>query len=92
MGGEVNEKKLHLVRWSDICQPKENGGLSIRSLNENNAAFLMKLCWNLISNSDALRVKILRGKYMNTQSLIPTMLILRNGSHLWKSICRDRYS
>lgn len=36
-------RKVHLVRWKLVCQPKAHRGLGIRKMAFNNAAILMKL-------------------------------------------------
>lgn len=84
------KKKISLVKWTDVCQPKDHGGLGIRRLKDSNSAFLMKIYWGLITKLDALWVKLMRGKFMNSSSssLIPSILNNTKSSYLWKVICR----
>ncbi|GKE24804.1 RNA-directed DNA polymerase, eukaryota, reverse transcriptase zinc-binding domain protein [Tanacetum coccineum] len=35
------------IAWKDVCKPKENGGLGIRSLKEWNETLLVKQLWKL---------------------------------------------
>ncbi|XP_065859834.1 uncharacterized protein [Euphorbia lathyris] len=42
--GESGEgRKIHLVPWKEVCQPKSMGGLGIRQAKDNNKVLLMKL-------------------------------------------------
>lgn len=36
--------KLHLVNWDNVCKQKHYSGLGLCFLDENNVAFLMKVC------------------------------------------------
>lgn len=36
---------MQLVGWEKIYQPKNYGGLGLRSLKTSNKAFLLKLAW-----------------------------------------------
>ncbi|KAK5845345.1 hypothetical protein PVK06_001517 [Gossypium arboreum] len=42
-GFSERSKKMALVGWDTICQPKECGGLGLRNLRDQNISFLMKL-------------------------------------------------
>nr|GEX06388.1 RNA-directed DNA polymerase, eukaryota, reverse transcriptase zinc-binding domain protein [Tanacetum cinerariifolium] len=45
------------VTWKDVCQPKENGGLGLKPLEEWNKALLVKHIWNMAAKKDSLWVK-----------------------------------
>ena len=45
------------IKWSDVCKPKVEGGLGIRSLEEWNTALISKHIWNLISGKNSLWVR-----------------------------------
>ena len=42
-GSTREKKKLHLVGWNKIIQPKEKGGLGIQAARAKNVALLVKL-------------------------------------------------
>ena len=42
-----NEKKLALIKWDDLCKPKDHGGLGIKNLQWKNEALGVKLIWHL---------------------------------------------
>lgn len=87
--GSTNEKKKpHLVKWEQVCQPKENGGLGIRRMSQNNEAFLMKLGWGILTLPNALWVKVLRSKYMREKVGVPQPVAKSGDSPLWKGICK----
>ncbi|KAL8497908.1 hypothetical protein ACS0TY_021308 [Phlomoides rotata] len=47
-------KALHLcVLWAKACATKEEGGLGIRSIKLMNEAFLHKLAWTMLIDTDA---------------------------------------
>ncbi|KAK5833440.1 hypothetical protein PVK06_017272 [Gossypium arboreum] len=62
-GKDRGRHKLSLVKWSDCCQPLTNGGICLRYLKELNDSFLLKFGFNLLTNKQALLVKLLRAKY-----------------------------
>lgn len=42
-GDDDTSRKLHLVSWNQICKPREQGGLGVRSVDVSNSASLAKL-------------------------------------------------
>ncbi|EOY25852.1 Non-LTR retroelement reverse transcriptase [Theobroma cacao] len=56
-------RKVHLLRWNTLCKPKAQGGMGIRRLSLMNDAFILILCWGLLSKPDALWVRVLVNKY-----------------------------
>ncbi|KAA3467341.1 endonuclease/exonuclease/phosphatase family protein [Gossypium australe] len=53
-GSNNERRKVALVSWSDVCRPVDKGGLGIRQLHDQNVLFLLKLGFNLVTNTDAL--------------------------------------
>ncbi|CAN1351644.1 Putative ribonuclease H protein At1g65750 [Linum perenne] len=85
--GSINgERKLHLLKWEKICQPKDRGGLGIRSAKELNHAFLMKLIWGMLKNPEALWVRVLRTKYLQQTSNGLEPKKSKRWSACWKGI------
>lgn len=41
-GDTENQRRVHLVAWDDICQPKNKGGLGLRKMKDINATAMMK--------------------------------------------------
>ena len=53
-GSSTEKKKLHLVGWSKVIKPKEEGGLGIQVAQAKNIALLAKLNWRLYHEKDSL--------------------------------------
>lgn len=62
-GSTLKSRRPAHVPWSDCCRPLEFGGLGIRSLIDQNKIFLLKLGFQILANTDALWVKLVKGKY-----------------------------
>ncbi|GJZ78963.1 putative RNA-directed DNA polymerase [Tanacetum coccineum] len=45
------------VCWKDVCKPKSQGGLGLRSLHDWNEALMAKHLWSIASNKDSIWVK-----------------------------------
>ncbi|KAG8473137.1 hypothetical protein CXB51_035140 [Gossypium anomalum] len=86
-GGSNEQHKIAMVGWESICQPRSRGGLGFRHLQDQNFSFLMKIGFNLISEKDALWVRVLRSKY-GWKSEFPDSIQRSNCSHLWRSLSK----
>ena len=86
--GVVDQRKVHLCRWDQVCHPKLSGGLGLRSASNYNLAFLAKIGWGLGNNSDELWARVLRSKYNCGSDLIPKIRLQTGCSNLWKGVCR----
>ncbi|KAK9078070.1 hypothetical protein SSX86_002127 [Deinandra increscens subsp. villosa] len=45
------------VSWDDVCLPKAQGGLGIKSLRVRNMALVSKLVWNIVTRKDNIWVE-----------------------------------
>lgn len=80
-----DKKKVHLVKWDNVCKPKALGGLGLRKCKFNNQALVSKLGCRLINEDKPLWVKILKNKYKVPQN--PRNWTLKTSpSPVWKSI------
>ncbi|GJZ16707.1 RNA-directed DNA polymerase, eukaryota, reverse transcriptase zinc-binding domain protein [Tanacetum coccineum] len=59
-GGTHDSRKLAWVKWPIILASRVNGGLVIGSLKAFNLALLQKWHWRMISNTNALWVKVIK--------------------------------
>lgn len=73
-GDSKERKRIHLVRWEEICKPKKWGRLGLQSAYEMNKSLLAKLGWQFLTEPDAAWVRVLEAKYCR---LLPR----RIGSH-----------
>ena len=53
-GSHTNSRKVHAVKWTEVCKPKTCGGLGLRHLDTSNQAYIMKVGWGLIQKKDDL--------------------------------------
>lgn len=88
-GDTKNQRHMHLASWSSICVPKKFGGLSLRSARDMNTSFMMKVGWNLCARKNDMWVKIIRSKYKCGEDLVPMINTRRQGSNLWRGICKN---
>ena len=54
---------MSMIAWSKICMPWDEGGLGVRDITIFNEALIMKVVWQIASNSDRLWVAVVRAKY-----------------------------
>ncbi|GJV71895.1 RNA-directed DNA polymerase, eukaryota, reverse transcriptase zinc-binding domain protein [Tanacetum coccineum] len=52
-----SSKGIASMAWKDVCRPKEQGGLGLKSLSVMNHALMIKHLWNIASKKDSLWVK-----------------------------------
>ncbi|CAN1764375.1 Putative ribonuclease H protein At1g65750 [Linum perenne] len=77
---------MHLVNWETVCQPKELGGLGLKSARSFNQAFILKLAWGILKKPKELWAGLLLTKYLKPteNGLIPRGT--KRFSNLWKGI------
>ena len=73
---------MSMVGWDKICMPKKHGGLGFKNMEEMNQALLMKLSWEVISNSDKLWVQVFCSKYGLESRNLPMSLSDKLGSRI----------
>lgn len=42
---------MHWIKWKTLCQPKTEGGLGLRDMQQMNKAFVMQHGWGIIHNN-----------------------------------------
>jgi len=57
------ETGFHWVKWDDVCLPKREGGLGIRSLRDMNKALKVKWLWRFAREENTLWKDLLKMKY-----------------------------
>ncbi|XP_078168462.1 uncharacterized protein LOC144562969 [Carex rostrata] len=84
-GKTGNERFISFISWQKICESIENGGLGIRDMKTFNQALILKMVWQLASNSDKLWVQIFKAKYFSKAGLW-AIKNKRDASPLWREI------
>lgn len=70
-GGDVESKKLYMVSWNKICQPKALDGLGFQQASRSNNAFMAKLGWQVVTGKGGkLWVNVIKHKYLKGRSLL----------------------
>lgn len=62
--GGTSGKRIPLVAWDDLCQPKKFGGLNIKNCDVWNLAVISKQIWNIAAKKDTLWVKWIDSIYL----------------------------
>ncbi|KAK4257184.1 hypothetical protein QN277_006806 [Acacia crassicarpa] len=83
---EEEGKKMHLIAWEKVTQAKKQGGLGFKNLRRQNKAFIMKLCWSLLTKKHDLWVQCLWAKYNCGNLSLPKVSKKRSSSPAWKAI------
>lgn len=75
------ERRAHLVRWSTVCLPMDEGGLDIRGFVQVRSILHAKLLWYVMEGK-SLWAKYARAKYFRGMQPSNTS----NASPMWNSI------
>ena len=85
-GSTSEKRKLHLVGWSKIVKPKEDGGLGIQVAKAKNLALLAKLNWRMYQEKDALWAQVILKKYCSLSRVRARDSDALPSSPNWKTI------
>lgn len=88
MGEKEGQKRRHAVAWKEICKPKWEGGIGIKSLSSMNDAFMAKLVWRMLHDPNELWVQVLNGKYGRGRAERGASVAKMSDSRLWKEIVK----
>lgn len=67
---EDGNRHLYLSAWRTVCSPKQSGGLGFRLCKASNEAFMTKLAWDILVNSNKIWVQLIRSKYLHGRNLL----------------------
>ncbi|CAA7022190.1 unnamed protein product [Microthlaspi erraticum] len=86
-GSTQEQRKQHLLAWSKVCKPKNEGGLGIRSATAMNKALLAKVGWRLLHDNVSLWTRVVCSKYKVKDAHDTSWLITKGTwSSTWRSI------
>ena len=87
-GHGQGEKKLHLLNWERIYQPKRKGGLGLKKFSLMNQATLAKQYWKISQNPNSLLARTYKAKYFPNCSL-QECTSKPHHSWFWKNIIKQ---
>ena len=69
--GDSDRAKYHMIKWENVCLPKDFGGLGIINTWVMNESLLLKWVWRLLQNSrDDKCCQLLRAKYLQRKPIM----------------------
>ena len=88
-GKKGDKRKVHWVKWDDLCQHKTQGGLGFKDLMMFNEAMLAKLAWRLLHDDNSLFYRVFKARFFPNGTILeakeaPSTL------YAWKIILKGR--
>jgi len=80
-GTTNEERKIHLINWLTVCQPKNMGGLGLHKAKDKNMCTLANLAWRTITNPTTPWAQLIINTYANNKNT-------RKNSFIWKGILK----
>lgn len=80
--------KYHMMKWENLCIPKEFGGLGIMDTRMMNESSIVKWGWRMLeAKTDDICFNLLKRKYLGRSSL---QINKWDGSQFWKGVHRTK--
>ena len=89
--GPAMSSKKDKITWENVCKPKEEGGLGLRSLTETNKVSCLKRIWCILSQS-MLRVKWVKRYFIRKGSFWSVKESSSLGSWMWRKLLNMVFS
>ncbi|CAN1273518.1 Uncharacterized mitochondrial protein AtMg00310 [Linum perenne] len=61
--GELTKRSIHWSNGETLCNAKKDGGLGFKKFSDFNLALLAKQGWRILTNPEALWVRLLKSLY-----------------------------
>ncbi|CAN1764153.1 Putative ribonuclease H protein At1g65750 [Linum perenne] len=87
--GDMKANPIHWVKADILRTERELGGLGLRHFEDINLAFMEKLAWRVLTQPEAMWVKVLKGLYFPAKDFLSVKGHYRP-SWIWSSICKGR--
>lgn len=88
-GSSADNRRMHWMSWERLTQPKCYGGMGFRDLRCFNIAMLGKQGWWLITRSDSLCARVLKGRYFHDSDFMNARR-KKHASSTWRAILAGR--
>ncbi|VFQ61936.1 unnamed protein product [Cuscuta campestris] len=82
-------RRCPLIKWEEVCLPKQEGGLGLKNLLFWNQACSMKLLWDIANKKDSLWVRWVHSKYLK-QGTIWECNVKNDDCYYWKKLIQNR--
>lgn len=86
---DLNPQKAK-VAWKEVCKPKEEGGLGLKSLLEVNKVSCLKLVWRILADKPSLWVRWIKASLLRNGSFWLVRNQTSMGSWMWKKLIKYR--
>ena len=88
--GDSEKFKYHMMKWENVCLPKDFGGLGITNTRIFNESILMKWVWRLYASSeDDLCCQLLKQKYLKRKPILCQKG--NRGSQFWRGLNKIKH-
>lgn len=74
------------MNWEEVSKPKKYGGFGIHNIHHMNLAFMTKMGWRILNESDSLWTKVILGKYVQSDAKVENFRPKQSDSNLWQGI------
>ena len=88
-GQQGERRKIHWVRWDDLCQHKSKWGMGFKDLTLFNEAMLAKLAWRLLHDDNSLFFRVFKAHFFPTGTILEAKDSV-SASYAWRSILKGR--
>ncbi|KAL4602466.1 hypothetical protein ACB092_10G054400 [Castanea dentata] len=88
-GQRGDPRKVHWVRWDEMCNHKDRGGMGFKDLTIFNDAMLAKLSWRLLHDDNSLFFRVFKARFFSNGTILDAK-DFASASYAWKSILKGR--
>ena len=88
-GQRGERRKIHWVRWDDLCCRKNDGGMGFKDLTLFNEAMLAKLAWRLLHDYNSLFFRVFKARFFPSGTILDAKDSV-SASYAWRSILKGR--
>ena len=88
-GQRGDRRKVHWVRWEEMCRHKDQGGMGFKDLTMFNDAMLAKLSWRLLHDDNSLFYRVFKARFFPNGTILGAK-DSTSASYAWKSILKGK--
>lgn len=88
-GQRGDPRKVHWVRWDEMCNHKDRRGMGFKDLTIFNDAMLAKLSWRLLHEDNSLFFRVFKARFFSNGTILDAK-DFASASYAWRSILKGR--